>query len=124
YGPATFADFAYWTQGSIIKAKRAWQQVLPELTEVEVKDQNTPHYIYGETNWHTTKRSPVRLLPKFDPLVMGHKDKSLFLDANLKDRVFRKAGQVEATVLADLKLRGTWRTIRKGKVLRFEIEPF
>ena len=55
---------------------------------------------------------------------MGHKDKSLFLDASLKDRVFRKAGQVEATVLADLKVRGTWRTIRKGKVLRFEIEPF
>src|SRR2546423_2402896 len=75
YGPATFADFAYWTQGSVIKAKRAWQQVVPELTEVEVNDKKTPHYIYGKTNWHNTKRSPLRLLPKFDPLVMGHKDK-------------------------------------------------
>jgi len=124
YGPATFSDFMNWTQTSVARAKKAWNIVLLELQEVHIKDTKGPHYVFGKTEWRNTKKSSLRLLPKFDPLVMGHKDKTWFMPAHLKGEVFRKAGQVEATVLADLQLRGTWRTVRKGNTLEFLIYPF
>ena len=55
---------------------------------------------------------------------MGHKDKTLFLSDSDKPKVFRPAGQVEATVLSKGVISGTWRTERIGKVLAFKIAPF
>lgn len=125
YGPATFADFVYWTGSRVSHAKEAWERAKPALTPVNIAGRKEEFYVYRDPpEWSEASVSPLRLLPKFDPLLMGRKDKSLFLPDALKGRVFRPAGQVEATVLADLKVRGTWRTARKGECLEFTIDPF
>jgi len=122
YGPATLSDFRYWTGHGASRTSAAFNSVREELTEVTVEGKKGEHYIYGA--YEKSARPAVRLLPKFDPLMMGRRDKSLFLPDNLRERVFRKAGQVEAVVLAEGQVRATWRTVRRGKTLEFVIEPF
>lgn len=122
YGPATFADFKYWAGLRVTNVAAALREVREELTPVEIEGFRDIHYLYGSAA--PAKKAAVRLLPKFDPLMMGRRDKSLVLPDKVRDRVFRPAGQVEAVVLADGQVRGTWRTVRKGKVLQFTVEPF
>ncbi len=61
--------------------------------------------------------SPPRvvLLPKFDSLMMGYKDKSPFLDPRHQRQVFRPQGTIEATVLLDGFVAATWRRKSDGK---------
>lgn len=122
YGPATFGDFLYWTGMKTRDARAAFEQVLADLMEVKIDSRKSAHYVYGSLPDHA--KPAVRLLPKFDPLMMGHKDKTLFVPDRIRDQVFRKAGQVEAVVLADGQVRAGWRTVRRGGVLEFVIEPF
>jgi hypothetical protein len=121
YGPATYADFLYWSGIKSGKAAAAFHAVREELTPIEIDGQKAEFFLFGEAKPGT---NAVRLLPKFDPLMMGWRNKFLFLPERQRERVFRKAGQVEAVLLAEGQTRGTWRTVRRGKVLEFLVEPF
>jgi hypothetical protein len=122
YGPATIQDFFYWTGSRFTPFKVPLNAVKAELTPVSVEGLKGAYFVYGAVQ--PGCRLPLRLLPKFDPLMMGRKDKTLFLPDKLRSRVFRPAGQVEAVVVAGGQVRGTWRTVRKGTVLEFMVEPF
>jgi Winged helix DNA-binding domain len=123
YGPANYSDFLYWAGVKVGFANKAFHSVRDELDEVTLEGRKGAYFTFDSPASEGTGM-PLRLLPKFDVLMMGHKDKSLFLPEKLKPMVFRKAGQVEAVVLADGQVRGTWRTARKGNVLEFTIEPY
>lgn len=98
HSPATAADFLYWTglrkadAGEALSLlKAASQDSLDGLPE-----------------------SSPRLLAKFDPLLMGWKSRALFLNPKVAGRVVRPAGQIEATVLLNDEIQGTWRLKRNG----------
>jgi len=55
---------------------------------------------------------------------MGFGDRSLCLPEEVKAKVFRPAGQVEAMILIDGQVAGTWRAERSGKKLAVRLEPF
>jgi hypothetical protein len=122
FGPATLSDFRYWTGLFAADINRAFKIVEPELEQVEVEGMVGKRFLFGGLS--ESKIPKVALLAKFDPLTLGHFDKSLFLATKDRDRVFRKAGQVEAGILVDGKFVGTWRIARKGKGADVTIEPF
>jgi hypothetical protein len=122
FGPATLTDFRYWTGLFAADINRAFKIVDPELERVEVDGMSGERFLYG--GLAEGKIPKVALLAKFDPLTLGHFDKSLFLPPKDWDRVFRKAGQVEAGVLFDGKFAGTWRLSRRGKLADVVVEPF
>lgn len=122
FGPATLTDFRYWTGLFAADINRAFKIVEPELERFEVEGMTGKRFMYGGMT--TGKIPKVALLAKFDPLTLGHFDKTLFLPLKDRDRVFRKAGQVEAGILVDGKFAGTWRLNRKGKSAVVVVEPF
>lgn len=122
FGPATLSDFRYWSGLFAADIKRAFALVEHDLQQVQVQAQEGTRYVFGGLESGSVPK--VVLLAKFDPLTLGHLDKSLFLPVKDRERVFRKAGQVEAGVLVDGKFVGTWRIGRKGKAADVTIEPF
>jgi len=123
YEPATLDDFRYWAGISAVHARQALLAARPGLQEVEVEGWPGVRYVRIGGTEHEGEIFGVCLLPKFDSLLMGYRDKSLFLPDRLKPLVFRKAGQVEATILKDGRVCGTWRlasaaTAAKNRVLR------
>ncbi len=128
YGPATVRDLAFWFGGKMTDA-RGWVAALEDcLVEVTV-DGEQMHLACDDISEIAApppprKEWPIRMLHRFDPLVLPHKDKSwLVADEHYKS-VWRKAGFVEAVVIRHGRIAGTWRYDKKGKGIGVAVEPF
>ena len=69
-------------------------------------------------------RWPVKLLYRFDPLLLGTKDKGWLVDAELKRKVWIRAAHVNAVLLVRGRIAGIWRYDRKSQGLHVKVEPF
>ena len=69
-------------------------------------------------------RWPVRLLHRFDPLLLATKDKAWLIDAEHYKKVWRPSAHVDPALLVRGRIAGTWRYDRKGSGLRLTLRPF
>lgn len=118
YGPATPRDFAYWVGLPLRDVASVFAAVRPELRESQ------GGFVLSEAKVDAPRPPSALLLAKFDPLTMGHADKSRWLRPEDHPRVFRKAAQVEAVVLLRGRAAATWRLARVGRRIRVSVEPF
>lgn len=128
YGPATIHDYAQW-HGAYAREVRGWLRLLEdELTDVEVDGQKMlAHRDDVEAMQETPPEReawPVRLLYRFDPILLPHRDKTWIVDKEFYKRVWRPAAHIEGTILEHGRVRGTWRYDRKGGGLVVTLFPF
>ena len=119
YGPAAPGDFADWAGVAKPHARRLWDEVAGNLTEV------------GRGKWLLTDdadalESPtaahgVRLLPPGDPYLQRPNRGVLAPDPALRKRLFRPVASPGA-VLRDGRLAGLWRARAKGKRVELTVE--
>ena len=89
HAPATDADLAYWS-GLPLRAARAGITGAGEgVTPLQPGDRR-------------------RLLPPFDPYILGWKDRSFAIPDSMKKRVMPGGGMFRAVVLVDGIVTGTW----------------
>jgi uncharacterized protein YcaQ len=128
YGPATVQDLAYWRGSTVAEARRWLAALEPELREVVVAGMPMWTIVdqLDRLNQPAPERDgwPVRLLGRFDPLLLGLRDKTWLLDARDYAQVWRPAGHIEATLLVGGRIAGVWRYDRQGKRLRIQVRPF
>jgi hypothetical protein len=123
YGPATIQDFAYWSGLLVSSSRAAFESIAAELIEVEVDGRSRLFMLASDVDELDGEALPrVRLLPKFDAYVLGHKQKQLYLDPKRQKLVFRIAAQVEAVKLVNGEVKGTWRMQIKRDRLRLSVE--
>ena len=67
---------------------------------------------------------PIKLLGRFDPLVLGTKDKDWFSEPVYRKRVWRPGANVEAVILIGGRIAGTWRYDKKRQGLAIKLTPF
>ena len=118
YGPARVRDFAYWTGFPQRDVRPAFEVLAGRIEEAE------GGFVLREESAATAVPRGAILLAKFDPLTLGHADKSRWLAADDHGRVFRKAAQVEAVVLLRGRAAATWRVARTRTRARVTVEPF
>jgi hypothetical protein len=117
FGPATRADIADWSGlrvGDFAPALEALEPLrrfrneegkeLLDLSRAPLPDADTP--------------APVRLLPKWDSLLLGHKDRRRVMSDAHRKIVIAKNGDVAQTFLVDGRVAGTW-ALTEGRV-RFD----
>lgn len=129
YGPVTLRDMAHFSAFKAGRVKAVVQRLAGLLVEVRVQGSRLTSYLPTEdlpALLTTTgeEPAPVQLLPRFDSLLLAHKDKSRFLEEEFRRRVFREAALVEATVLVHGRVAGTWRMKSTTRELRFTFLPF
>jgi hypothetical protein len=120
YGPATVADFAYWS-GIPLGQVRALPAALgPRLVEVGagllLRD-DLPLLEAGP-------KGHVRLLPHFDPLLLGHRDKGHLVDERHYKEVYRDQWWISPVVLVDGVAAGTWSYKAQRRKLEIAVTPF
>lgn len=133
YGPADAADLAYW-RGNPAGDARRWVESLGDaLTAVEAE---TPGGV--RKNWILSadlpvlneapparEAWPVRMLGRFDPLLLAHREKDWVVPAKCYDRVWRPAGHIEGVILQHGVAVATWRYERLGaSQLAVRVFPF
>lgn len=128
YGPATVQFLMYWRGAKAADARR-WLDALKDETAEVIVDGQTMLVLRddlpalheqppGRSAW------PVKLLYRFDPLLLGIKDKTWIVDAQHYKRVFRPAGHIEGTLIEHGRAAGTWRYDRKDSGLVITLDLF
>ncbi len=127
YGPATAADFRWWTGLPASDSRRGFDAVKSELAEVSVE---------GAAMWMTPEAAsqagdvlaePVdllRVVGPFDPYLLGYARRELGVPDPLLKRINAGGGMIRSCVLLDGRLVGTWDRRRRAKGLTVTITAF
>lgn len=119
HGPATFADFAWWSGLKMADARSAYAAV--EKTFSYEKIAGTTYLMPKGMRAAPDK---VYLLPAFDEFLISYADRSAVLAQSMAAKVATKNGLFRATVVANGITRGIWkREFKKGKLV-FAVEYF
>jgi hypothetical protein len=119
YGPATKQDIGQWA---------GIPRLAPISASLERQTLRTFRDEQGRTLYDLPRAplpsadtpAPVRLIPRFDNLVLSHADRSRILGDIPPSRIVTNNGIVHATILVDGFVAGTWQ-LDKGRVA---LEPF
>jgi len=127
YGPATYHDLGRWWTGGGVSTARQWIAALgEEVCPVELG--GTQAWILAVHARELRELKPVRsvrLLPGFDPYVVGasfHAER--LLPGDLRSSVYRPQGWISPVLLVNGRMEGTWRHEIKGSRLEVVVEPF
>ncbi len=102
HAPATEADLAYWS-GLPLRYVRAGMSASPTpRPQAGASASPTPRVRAGGG------KLPPRLLPPFDPYILGWKDRSFAIPDRLRKQVMPGGGTFRAVVLVDGVVEGTW----------------
>ena len=127
HGPATVADFAWWTGLKISDSRAAHAAVAGKLERLDVGD--TTYWLDPATPARLdscrAEARAVHLLPGFDELLLGYRDRSPTLDPDHADHVVPGGnGMFKASVGAGGRVVGTWRRPGRGSGEGPEATPF
>ena len=127
YAPATVQDFKYWRGAKSADIQRWWAAVEPDLAGVTVD--GVEHVVLRDDVDELLiapdgLSNSVRMLYRFDPFLLAHKDKRWLVPAAQHKQVFRIAGHIEGVILDRGRAIATWRYVRKGRGLTIVVEPF
>jgi hypothetical protein len=125
--PASIADLAYWLGVAVGTARRAATALGAELAGAGADGLHALACDLEELAVSPPEREawPVRMLGRFDPLLLAHKDKDWIVPDAHYARVWRPAGHIEAVVLDHGRAVATWRYDRIGSGgLRVRVFPF
>jgi hypothetical protein len=114
FGPATAADVQRWSGltglSAVLRALRPELAVLSTVDGTELYDLPDAPRPPGDTP------APVRFVPDYDNLILGHADRRRVIADEHRKRVFvAGGGRVLGTVLVDGFVAGTWKIDRTRK---------
>ncbi len=111
FGPATVADVQNWS--GLTRLAEVVERLAPELVTFRAADGRVLHDLPDAPRPGEDVPAPVRFLPQFDNVLLGHADRSRIAPpdaAGLYDEEFHWS-----PLLVDGMLRGVWRVARDGR---------
>jgi hypothetical protein len=118
HGPATVADFAWWSGLSPSEAKKAAQDVSSDL---EREEQDGQTYWLAPSTVRPKAPSSVLLLPPFDELTVAYKDRRPLFDAAFASQPNAAGLALGPVIVIEGKIAGTWKRVLRGSTV--EIVP-
>lgn len=126
YGPASPRDFSKWAGLPIREVTPVWESLDEEFVEVCVEGWKGSILREDCKNLSGAELAGpmLRLLPGFDPYLLGHAEKNHLVSERHYKRVYRNQGWISPVVLLNGRVIGIWSYQRRGKKLSFEVELF
>ena len=126
FGPADLADLRSWSGISARHGRAILARLQNELLEV---DRGGRRGLLLKKDLRDLERSAlppgvVRLLPSFDPFLLGHDDRDHLVDPRHYDLVYKDQGWLAAVVLIDGRVGGTWSYQRLPRKLGVDVTMF
>jgi len=124
YGPATRDDFGRWFGAWPGVGKASWTGLADELVPVSIEGRRADVLAADLKQLKVVgQASSVRLLPAFDPYLMGHNSRDHLFEPEYRARVSRTAGWISPVVLVDGRVAATWSHAVVKQTLRIVVEP-
>ena len=126
FGPADAKDVRAWAGGHLRQIRNVLERLGDELVEVDCDGRRGYLLRKDLSDVEAAKvdRGIVRLLPSFDPFMLGHHDRRHLVDAAHYGRVYRPAGWLAPVVVLDGRVAGTWSYQHRPRKLGIEVRMF
>ena len=126
FGPADAQDLWSWSGVYVRRIRVILDRLRDELVDVNtgrrrgfLLRKDLPDLEKGASEPGT-----VRLLPSFDPFLLGHRDRDNLVDRTHYKQVYKDQGWLAPVVLVDGRVAGTWSYERQPRKLRVEVKMF
>jgi Winged helix DNA-binding domain len=125
YGPSSADDLGRWLGLRGAAPKRMLASLAGELAEVSVATRRAT-LLTADVPALENARAPrsLRLLPAFDPYVVGSRPREDFVAPGDEPAIFRAQGWVSPVLLVDGQAAGVWSHERRGREVEVRVEPF
>jgi hypothetical protein len=118
HGPASVADIAAWSGIGLRDVRDGLRQIDGEL------DEDGDLLDLAAREARPPGAMPCRLLPPFDPYLLGWRDRGFIVaDENLR-RVYPGGGMLRATAVIEGRAVATWTLQRRGGRVHVEVDVF
>lgn len=128
YGPSSTSDVAYWAGfDRVAPAVNALNRLGDEVAAVEVEGYRNPLTVLASDLQELSALEPspaVFALPRFDPIMMGYRDRRRFIEERWRREIVMPGGFVAATMWSQGRIVGTWDYGVSGKRLMVRMRPF
>ncbi len=121
HGPATLQDFMWWSGLQAGDAKAGMESVKQEFEGTSFEGRT--YLASGGSVLPKKSRESIRLLPPFDSLLLGYKDRSASIAPSVSGKL-RTGGMPDATIVVDGRVAGKWRRIIKSSTVVIQTENF
>jgi hypothetical protein len=121
-GPATLADFVWWSGLSTSEARSGLDSICQKLGQESLDGQT--YWFSLSAPWAQAGAPDVYLLPGFDEYLLAYKDRSASLDVPHYQRLTPANGILPAILLSAGKVIGTWKRTFKKDTALITLSPF
>jgi hypothetical protein len=111
FGPASPADMRAW---SGLAMRPAFEKLRPRLRTLRAEDGGELFDVPTAPRPPSDMEVPVRLLPDYDNILLGHADRSRIMPRGRHLGMFNSAGVMQGVVLVDGFVRAMWTPARHG----------
>ena len=122
FGPATAADAQTWS--GVLKLAPVFRAMRDELVVLRDERGRELYDLPDVPRPDPDTPAPLRFLPEFDNLVLGHADRTRLIPEPYRGRIVTKNLRVRATVLWDGLAVATWRWTVAKRGATLTVEPF
>lgn len=122
FGPATPADAQTWS--AIRGLKEVFEKLRPKLVTFRDEKKRELFDVPDAPRPDPDTPAPIRYLPEFDNVLLGHADRGRIVADDDRKYVFTRNLQVVGTFLVDGFVEGTWKHEEKKKSAMLILSPF
>lgn len=123
HGPATIADFAWWSGLTLTDARAGLEQVKAQLSQETVDGQT--YWLSPDTPAIAQQSPTAYLLPGFDEYLLGYTDRSAVLEPIHAPKIVPgNNGMFMPTIVIEGKVAGTWKRTLKKNTVMITLSPF
>src|SRR2546426_1748097 len=126
FGPADAKDLWSWSGVYVRRIRVILDRLRDELVEVDTGRRHGFLLRKDLPDLEKAASEPgtVRLLPSFDPFLLGHRDRDHLVDRAHYKQVYKDQGWLAPVVLVDGRVAGTWSYQRHPRKLAVEVKMF
>jgi hypothetical protein len=119
HGPATIADFIWWSGLPVADARKALEMVKHDLNSQKIDTQN--YWFSGLPGAKRPEKDSIFFLPAFDEFIISYKDRSACLTVKNRSTTISSNGIFRPVIVLNGQVIGLWkRATLKNKIV---IEP-
>ena len=123
FGPATVKDFQSWS--GLTRIAEVAERLRPKLRSFRSEDGRELFDLPDAPRPGADVEAPPRFLPEYDNVLLGHADRTRFVDADARNaKFFTGSGLDSGTLLAAGVLSATWKLTRDDDAAELWVRPF
>jgi hypothetical protein len=124
FGPASLADVARFAGQAPPRVRPALERLAPSLRRFKDEDGRILFDLPRAPRPRPDTPAPVRFLPRYDELLIGYEGRERVIATTYRAAIYKNNAIIEAVVLVDGMVAGTWEQVRAKDDSIVRVRPF